>query len=138
MRKPKSVFVDVLGVTQEFQILNVCEFNSTRKRMSTVVRGPDGRIKLYCKGADTVILERLAPSQLYTEKTIAHLEVHSDCPIHSLILTEFRNTQPKACARSASHIEIYLNRSISSGSQSTIRQPRLLMVVARHWTRQLK
>jgi phospholipid-transporting ATPase len=74
MRKPKSVFVDILGVTQEFQILNVCEFDSTRKRMSTVVRGPDGRIKLYCKGADTVILERLAPSQLYTEKTLADLE----------------------------------------------------------------
>ncbi|CAJ0850446.1 3974_t:CDS:2, partial [Entrophospora sp. SA101] len=31
----------------------------TRKRMSTIVRGPDGKIKLYCKGADTVILERL-------------------------------------------------------------------------------
>jgi phospholipid-transporting ATPase len=86
MRKPKSVFVDVLGVTQEFQILNVCEFDSTRKRMSTVVRGPDGRIKLYCKGADTVILERLAPSQLYTEKTLADLEVHAVCSIHSLIL----------------------------------------------------
>jgi phospholipid-transporting ATPase len=71
------VFVDVLGVSQEFQILNVCEFNSTRKRMSTVVRGPDGKIKLYCKGADNVILERLAPSQLYTEKTVTHLEVRS-------------------------------------------------------------
>jgi len=45
--------------------------------MSTVVRGPDRKIKLYCKGADTVILERLAPSQLHTEKTLAHLEVHS-------------------------------------------------------------
>lgn len=98
MRKPKSVFVDVLGTTQEFQILNVCEFNSTRKRMSTVVREPDGRIKLYCKGADTVILERLAPSQLYTEKTIAHLEVHSVCSIHPLILNRpnsgIRNRRP--------------------------------------------
>ena len=71
------MFVDVLGVSQEFEILNVCEFNSTRKRMSTVVRGPDGKIKMYCKGADTVILERLAPSQLYTEKTVAHMEVRS-------------------------------------------------------------
>jgi phospholipid-transporting ATPase len=74
------VFVDALGTSQEFQILNVCEFNSTRKRMSTIVRGPDGKIKLYCKGADTVILERLAPSQLYTEKTVTHLEVY---PPHS-------------------------------------------------------
>ena len=43
--------------------------------MSTVVRGPDGKIKLYCKGADTVILERLGPNQPYTDRTMAHLEV---------------------------------------------------------------
>jgi phospholipid-transporting ATPase len=89
MRKPKSVFVDVLGVSQEFQILNVCEFDSTRKRMSTVVRGPDGKIKLYCKGADTVIFERLAPSQPYNEKTVAHLEVHADHFHHSSALNSY-------------------------------------------------
>ena len=59
----------------EYEILNVCEFNSTRKRMSTVVRCPDGRIKLFCKGADTVILERLSENQPFTEKTLLHLEV---------------------------------------------------------------
>ena len=74
-RKPKSVFVNILGATHEFEILNVCEFNSTRKRMSTVIRGSDGKIKLYCKGADTVILERLGPNQPYTDRTLAHLEV---------------------------------------------------------------
>ncbi|KAF8608093.1 calcium transporting ATPase [Ceratobasidium sp. AG-I] len=73
-RKPKSVFVEIGGVSQQFDILNVCEFNSTRKRMSTVVRGPDGKIKLYCKGADTVILERLSSNQPYTEQTMIHLE----------------------------------------------------------------
>jgi phospholipid-transporting ATPase len=69
---------------REFQILNVCEFNSTRKRMSTVIRTPEGKIKLYCKGADTVILERLAKSQLYTEKTMLHLEV---CLVRGLSMT---------------------------------------------------
>ena len=59
----------------EYEILNVCEFNSTRKRMSVVVRTPEGGIKLLCKGADTVILERLSEKQPYTEKTLAHLEV---------------------------------------------------------------
>ena len=43
--------------------------------MSTVIRGLDGKIKLYCKGADTVILERLGPNQPYTDRTLAHLEV---------------------------------------------------------------
>lgn len=42
--------------------------------MSTVVRTPEGQIKLYCKGADTVILERLGPNQLFVEKTLVHLE----------------------------------------------------------------
>lgn len=43
--------------------------------MSTIVRCPDGKIKLFCKGADTVILERLTENQPYTEKTLLHLEV---------------------------------------------------------------
>jgi phospholipid-transporting ATPase len=43
--------------------------------MSTVVRCPDGRVKLYCKGADTVILERLSGNQPYTDATLVHLEV---------------------------------------------------------------
>ena len=59
----------------EFQVLNICEFNSTRKRMSAIVRGPDGKIKLYCKGADTVILERLAENNPFIEPTLIHLEV---------------------------------------------------------------
>lgn len=57
-------------------MLNICEFNSTRKRMSSLIRGPDGKIKLYCKGADTVILERLAlDNQQFTEVTLNQLEV---------------------------------------------------------------
>ncbi|RHZ23759.1 hypothetical protein DYB37_003274 [Aphanomyces astaci] len=43
---------------QTFTILNVNEFNSTRKRMSTVVQFADGRIVVYCKGADNVIIPR--------------------------------------------------------------------------------
>ncbi|RXK37094.1 phospholipid-transporting ATPase [Tremella mesenterica] len=85
-RKPKSVFVDIAGRSQEFEILNVCEFNSTRKRMSTVVRGPDGTIKLYTKGADTVIFERLAPNQLNTETTLSHLEDYATEGLRTLCL----------------------------------------------------
>jgi phospholipid-transporting ATPase len=43
--------------------------------MSTVIRMPDGKIKLYCKGADTVILERMSKNQPYTSQTFQHLEV---------------------------------------------------------------
>lgn len=77
-RKPRSIFVNILGKSTEYQVLNILEFNSTRKRMSAVVRGPDGKVKLYCKGADTVILERLAQDvQSFTETTLTQLEEYA-------------------------------------------------------------
>lgn len=85
-RKPKSVFIDVNGHSEEFEVLNVCEFNSSRKRMSTVVRGPDGRIKLFTKGADTVIYERLAPNQAFAEQTLVHLEDYATEGLRTLCL----------------------------------------------------
>ncbi|KAF7321513.1 P-type phospholipid transporter [Mycena kentingensis (nom. inval.)] len=85
-RKPKSVFVNIQGQSQQFDILNVCEFNSTRKRMSTVVRMPNGKIKIYTKGADTVILERLSKNQPYTDKTLVHLEDYATEGLRTLCL----------------------------------------------------
>ncbi|PPR02401.1 hypothetical protein CVT26_011369 [Gymnopilus dilepis] len=85
-RKPKSVFVNIQGQSQEFEILKVCEFNSTRKRMSTVVRCPNGMIKLYIKGADTVILERLSKNQPYTEATLSHLEDYATEGLRTLCI----------------------------------------------------
>lgn len=76
-RRPHSIHCLKKGIQEEFQILNVCEFNSTRKRMSVVLRGPDGRIKLYCKGADTVILERLSDDNPFVKSTLEHLEVNN-------------------------------------------------------------
>jgi phospholipid-transporting ATPase len=74
-RRPHSINCKINGVDHEYQILNVCEFNSTRKRMSVVIRGPDGKVKLYCKGADTVILERLNNDNPFVDATLDHLEV---------------------------------------------------------------
>lgn len=50
--------------------------------MSVLVRGPDKRIKLYTKGADTVIYERLAPNQEFAEPTLVHLEVSFNAVQH--------------------------------------------------------
>lgn len=42
----------------------------------TVVRNPEGRIRLYCKGADTILLDRLLPSpQELLSTTTDHLNV---------------------------------------------------------------
>ncbi len=61
VRKTKDgMDIEVMGQMEHWTTLKVLEFNSTRKRMSTVMRGPDGRLILYCKGADSVIYARLA------------------------------------------------------------------------------
>ncbi|KAI1174893.1 hypothetical protein F4777DRAFT_552254 [Nemania sp. FL0916] len=51
-----------------YQILDVIEFSSKRKRMSIIVRFPDGRICLICKGADSAIMPRLKLAGLAKEK----------------------------------------------------------------------
>lgn len=46
-----------------YEVLRKMEFNSDRKRMSIVIRDPkDGLVKMYTKGADSIIKERLDPS----------------------------------------------------------------------------
>ncbi|MBE3048632.1 phospholipid-transporting ATPase, partial [Candidatus Bathyarchaeota archaeon] len=68
-RKPRSVIIESNGQEQEYELLAVCEFNSTRKRMSTIYRCHDGKIRVYCKGADTVILERLGDNNPHVDIT---------------------------------------------------------------------
>ena len=37
-----------------YEVLNILDFNSTRKRMSVICRTPQGKVLLFCKGADSV------------------------------------------------------------------------------------
>uniref|UniRef100_A0A1B6DN12 Phospholipid-transporting ATPase n=1 Tax=Clastoptera arizonana TaxID=38151 RepID=A0A1B6DN12_9HEMI len=84
-RTPHTVEIIALGVRQKYEILNVIEFTSARKRMSVIVKAPDGKIKLYCKGADTVICERLAPNgQTYKNITLQHLEAFAQAGLRTL------------------------------------------------------
>jgi len=55
-----NIQVDINGISTRFQLLTVIEFSSDRKRMTVAVRTPDGKIKIMCKGADSIIAERLA------------------------------------------------------------------------------
>uniref|UniRef100_A0A3Q4MQ35 Phospholipid-transporting ATPase n=1 Tax=Neolamprologus brichardi TaxID=32507 RepID=A0A3Q4MQ35_NEOBR len=66
-RTPDSVIVEIVSWTKQVK-------ESARKRMSVIMRTPSGKIRLYCKGADTVIYDRLADSSRYKEITLKHLE----------------------------------------------------------------
>lgn len=53
---------------ETYLILDVIEFSSTRKRMSIVVRFPDSRICILCKGADSMIVQKLRLRNLAVEQ----------------------------------------------------------------------
>lgn len=74
----------------EHEILGVLEFNSTRKRMSVIARKkPDGKIWLYCKGADNVIFERLSSkANPFAEQTKEHLKECAQQGLRTLCLAK--------------------------------------------------
>ena len=76
-RTNEGIVVNIHGVEQEYTVLNTLEFNSSRKRMSAIIRMPDGKIILYCKGADSVIYSRLVKGQQkdLRKTTAEHLEM---------------------------------------------------------------
>ncbi|KAI9872458.1 MAG: hypothetical protein M1830_001602 [Pleopsidium flavum] len=55
-------------VFEVYEILNVIEFSSNRKRMSIVVRMPNRLICIFCKGADSSLMQRLRLSGLAINK----------------------------------------------------------------------
>ncbi|XP_012988272.2 phospholipid-transporting ATPase IA isoform X4 [Esox lucius] len=85
-RTPDSVIIKALGGEEKYELLHVLEFTSTRKRMSVIMRTPSGKIRLYCKGADTVIYDRLADSSRYKEITLKHLEQFATEGLRTLCL----------------------------------------------------
>lgn len=48
-RTPNYVEITALSNKETYEILNVLEFTSTRKRMSVIVRTPGGAIRLFSK-----------------------------------------------------------------------------------------
>jgi magnesium-transporting ATPase (P-type) len=72
-RTTEQVKVDIRGALHTYDILATLEFNSDRKRMSIIVRTPQDRLMLFCKGADSMILARLAPGEPGVETVKQHL-----------------------------------------------------------------
>ncbi|MBA0695653.1 hypothetical protein Goari_002263 [Gossypium aridum] len=92
-RTQSSVFVrerySASGQTidREFKLLNMLEFTSKRKRMTVIVRDEDGQILVLCKGADSIIFDRLSKNgRLYEEDTTRHLNEYGEAGLRTLAL----------------------------------------------------
>ncbi|KAJ9665679.1 drs2 neo1 protein [Coniosporium apollinis] len=61
---------DAEPLSEVYTVLDVIEFSSKRKRMSVLVRFPDQRVAIFCKGADSVVMQRLKLAALANQKVI--------------------------------------------------------------------
>jgi len=61
----------VFGEDRHYRRLQVLEFDSDRKRMSTIVLFPDDSIWLLCKGAESAVVPRCTNGSI--EDTLDHI-----------------------------------------------------------------
>ncbi|KAK9278527.1 hypothetical protein L1049_028095 [Liquidambar formosana] len=74
-------------VERLYKLLNILEFSSSRKRMSVIVRNEEGKLLLLCKGADSVMFERLAmDGREFEENTKEHINEYAEAGLRTLVL----------------------------------------------------
>ncbi|KAK1596834.1 phospholipid-translocating P-type ATPase [Colletotrichum navitas] len=91
----EGINLNVMGEDRSYPILNTIEFNSSRKRMSAIVRMPDNRILLICKGADSIIYSRLkrGEQQELRKVTAEHLEMFAREGLRTLCIAQRELTE---------------------------------------------
>uniref|UniRef100_A0A671VKW5 Phospholipid-transporting ATPase n=1 Tax=Sparus aurata TaxID=8175 RepID=A0A671VKW5_SPAAU len=85
-RTQDTISIKEMDHETTYEMLALLDFNSDRKRMSIILKFPDGRVRLYCKGADTVIYERLSPNSRHKETTQTALDEFANATLRTLCL----------------------------------------------------
>lgn len=88
LKNSHSLEIEVLGNPEKWIPLRMLEFSSSRKRMSVVARDPNGKIVLFCKGADSVIYNRLNVNhdQELKDATLRDLETFANGGLRTLCI----------------------------------------------------
>jgi magnesium-transporting ATPase (P-type) len=86
-RRESFAILNIDGQDTEVEVLEVMGFSSDRKRMSVVVRDPDGVLRLVIKGADSVMLHRISPGQeSLLDTTNTHMAQYSQEGLRCLLV----------------------------------------------------
>ena len=86
------IYINFKGERQVWKLLNLIEFNSTRKRMTVVAEDPKGQIRVFCKGADSILYplcQKRTREQIEIETcTNQFLEEYAKDGLRTLLLVE--------------------------------------------------
>uniref|UniRef100_UPI00398EFEB6 phospholipid-transporting ATPase ID isoform X2 n=1 Tax=Pristiophorus japonicus TaxID=55135 RepID=UPI00398EFEB6 len=86
-RTPETITLVEMGKSKIYELLSILDFDNVRKRMSVIVRCPDEKLRLYCKGADTIVFDRLnSSSQALRDITNTHLDEFAGNGLRTLVL----------------------------------------------------
>ena len=88
--------LDYKGKSLTYELLNLIEFNSARKRMTSVLKDPEGRIFVQCKGADSIIIPLLSKQEQDSplmKQTNEHLDEYAKTGLRTLLICEREMTQ---------------------------------------------
>lgn len=64
-----NILLEINGQKIQYKLLNILEYSSDRKRMSVIVRCPDNKIRIFIKGADSIIRPRITQNKELLEYT---------------------------------------------------------------------
>ncbi|KAF9622082.1 hypothetical protein IFM89_029366 [Coptis chinensis] len=74
-------------VNRSYELLHVLEFSSLHKRMSVIVRNEEGQLVLHCKGADSVMFERLSKDgQMFVAETKNHIRKFAEAGLRKMVV----------------------------------------------------
>jgi len=77
-KQEKYAIIKIDGVEERVEVLEVIGFTSKRKRMSVIVKDPDGVIRMVIKGADSTMIPRLHSGQdQLLKKTDDHMSQYA-------------------------------------------------------------
>lgn len=91
-RKQTSISLYILDyvtggkIVRDYELLHVLEFSTSRKRMSVIVRS-EGNLLLLCKGADSVMFQRLSKDGRQFEKeTSDHIKRYAQVGLRVMVI----------------------------------------------------
>ena len=85
----RMITLEINNTNKNYELLNTLEYSSERKRMSVIIRDPEGKIYLYAKGADSVIETLLNHNSKVSKEfssTIEYLDIFAKRGLRTLML----------------------------------------------------
>ncbi|XP_031559260.1 probable phospholipid-transporting ATPase IF [Actinia tenebrosa] len=83
--------LEIQGSIHRYTLLHVLEFDSTRKRMSVIVKTTEGKYLLLTKGAETAVLDRLRSGPQDT--TQDHVDAYAEKGLRTLAVAQREFTE---------------------------------------------